>query len=174
MKGGKMILLSIISVIVIVLIIFQIKSMSAVVLIHSVEINTPKEKVWQILNQLEMVANYNPQVERAKYITDIKNGVGASRECKMHDGYLVKERITKVETDAITMELYESSWPVKDMRWRTQLSENNGKTIMKQKLEYKVKHGALGAVLNTLVMKGKMNNAIQETFEGLKSYAEKD
>ena len=174
MKKSKMTLIGIISVIVLVLIVFQFKSMSTVELNHKIEINAPKEKVWQILNQLEAVSDYNPQVDQAKCISEMRTGVGASRECTMKDGSSVKERVVFIESNTISMELYESSWPVKEMRWTTKLSDLSGRTEMTQKLEYKVKFGAIGALLNTFVMKSKMYAAIQETFEGLKKHAEKD
>ncbi|MDO5970279.1 hypothetical protein Q4Q35_10725 [Flavivirga aquimarina] len=38
----------------------------------------------------------------------------------MKNGSKIKERVIKVkENKVITMELYESNWPVKDMKWRT-------------------------------------------------------
>lgn len=175
MKKGKMILLTISLVFALILIIFQIISMRNVELNHSIEVKAPKEKVWQILTELETVAYYNPKVKAAVCISTSRTGIGASRECTMHDGSKVKERIIKLETDpyAVSMELYESSWPVKDMNWRTVLESKGNKTLINQNLQYKVKFGAFGAILNTLMMKGKMESAIQETFEGLKDYSER-
>jgi len=95
--------------------------------------------------------------------------MGASRECTMRDGSKVKERVIKVEENkAITMELYESNWPVKDMKWRTAVESKNGKTLVTQKLEYKMKFGALGALMNSLFLESKMNNTLQDVFESMK------
>ena len=174
MKKRNKMLIGVLSVVVLIAIIFQVISTRTVELGHQIVINAPQERVWQILNQLDAVAHYNPQVDKAKCISDTRMGVGASRECTMHDGSSVKERVTLLEANAVTMELYESSWPVQDMNWRTQLSAKEGGTLVSQKLRYKVKFGALGALLNTLMMRSKINGAVQETFEGLKTYAEND
>lgn len=168
-----MVLGSILGIIVLILIVFQIKSSKTIVLNHQIKIDGPLEKVWQTLNDIEAVADYNPQVDKAKCITDIRNGVGASRECTMKDGSKVKERIISIEDNkAITMELYESNWPVKDMKWRTAIESANGKTLVIQKLEYKVKMGAFGALLNFLFLENKMNETLQDVFNSMKTHIE--
>lgn len=168
-----MILVSVIAVIVLILIVFQIKSGNTIVLSHQIEIDSSPSQVWETLNNIEAVADYNPQVEKALCITNEKKGVGAGRECTMKDGSKVKERITKVEENkAITMELYESNWPVKDMQWRTAIEDKNSKTLVTQKLEYKMKFGALGALMNSLFLQNKMNSTLQEVFESMKSHIE--
>ena len=169
----KMILSSVLGVIIVVLIIFQIKSGQTQTLNHSIEINSSPAKVWAVLNDLEAVSHYNDQVETAVCLTNNREGVGASRSCTMKDGSEVKERVIEIEDmHAITMELYESNWPMKDMRWRTALEENQGKTLVTQKLEYKMKFGALGALLNTLILKNKLNSNLAVVFTNMKNYIE--
>ncbi len=169
----KMILGSVLAVIALVLIVFQVKSGKTIVLEHQIQIDNSPSLVWKTLNEIEAVADYNPQVEKALCISNNKTGIGASRECTMKDGSKVKERITNIEPDnAITMELYESNWPVKNMKWRTAIADKNGGALVTQKLEYQVKFGAFGAILNALVLENKMNSTLQGVFESMKSYIE--
>lgn len=169
----KMILGGILGIIVLVLIVFQIKSTKTIILNYQIEIDSSADEVWKTLNDIESVAEYNPQVEKALCISDKKEGVGARRECTMTDGSKVKERIISIEDNkAITMELYESNWPVKDMKWRTAIERVNGKILVTQKLEYKMKMGALGALLNSLFLKNKMNSTLQDVFNNMKTYIE--
>lgn len=169
----KMILISGIVLIALILVVFQIKSGNTIVLNHQIEIDNSPGKVWEILNNIETVAEYNPQVEKAQCITNNKSGMGASRECTMTDGSKVKERVINVEENkAITMELYESNWPVKDMKWKTTIENRDGKTLVTQKLEYKMKFGALGALMNSLFIQSKMDGTLQEVFESMKAHIE--
>ena len=152
---------------------FQIISSNTIILNHEVFINNTPEKVWQVLNDIEAVEKYNPQVAIATCISTSKEGVNSSRECKMKDSSSVKEKITLIEPNkAITMELYESSWPVQNMQWRTAIEPKENGTLVTQKLECKVKYGAFDAILNTLMMKNKMDASLKEVFAGLKKYSE--
>jgi len=168
-----MILVTILTSVIAVIIFFQIKSGNTIYLTHQIQIDAPPSAVWDVLNTIETVADYNPQVNESHCITENKTGPGASRECTMIDGSVVKERIVKIEPDqAITMELYESNWPVRDMKWRTAVEPKDGGTWVTQTLEYKMKFGAVGAILNSLFLKSKMDSSVQEVFESMKAYVE--
>lgn len=172
MKTKKIILWTVI-LLAIVLTYFQYLSTQTTTLDHQVFVNNTPEKVWEVLYDIESVEHYNPMVKKATCISTVQAGVNASRECKMIDESTVKERIIDVEPNkALTMELYESTWPVHDMKWRTAIEAKETGTLVTQKLEYKVKYGALGALLNTLMMRNKMDASLQEVFTGLKNYTE--
>jgi len=140
---------------------------------HGVRINAPSGKVWKILANLESVQHYNPGVAKAEYITTIKSGIGAARKCDLKDGAMVKETVTGWEYDrAITMELTESPWPVRNMRWKTEVHNEGQFTRLSQVLTYEVKLGPIGRILNSLVMRNKMDKNLGQIFESLKQYAE--
>ena len=152
---------------------FQVISNNVITLNNEVFINASPDKVWSILNNLEEVENYNPQVSKAVCISTEHSGVNASRQCTMKDGSVIKERVSLVEPyQAITMELYESSWPVQNMKWRTAITAKNSGTLVTQKLQYQVKYGAFGALLNSVMMKNKMYKSLEEVFTELKNYSE--
>lgn len=99
---------------------------------HQITINAPIEKVWGVLTDLEQVGAYNPLVKSVKYITDHKTGVGAARECQFEPKGSGKERVTAIaEMKSISMEMYESDWPLKFMNWTNYLTESNGTTSVK-------------------------------------------
>jgi len=152
---------------------FQIVSSKTITLQNEILINASPEKVWAVLTDIEAVEHYNPQVEKATCISTAKEGAGACRECRMKDGSSVRERILSVEPNqAVTIELYESPWPVQDMRWRTNIEPSNNVTLVTQELNYRVKYGALGALMNAIMMKDRMDESIKGAFAGLKQYAE--
>jgi uncharacterized membrane protein len=140
---------------------------------HKIKIDAPLEKVWSVLANLEEVASYNRAVKSARYISENRTGIGSSRQCEMDKGH-VKERVTNVdERKSISMELFESDWPLKFMRWTTEVDDSsNGTTIMRQVTEYEPGMGILGKIMNVLVMKKKFSRILDELFIDLKQYVE--
>lgn len=140
---------------------------------HEISINAPAEKIWQVLDNLEAVQHYNPIVARAKYISANKTGIGAARHCDFKPKGWGKERVIGYDPQqSLTIELYESTWPVKSMWWRTSLKPDGKKTIVEQELEYQLKFGPLGKLLNRLVMQKRLDKSIAEIFVSLKSFVE--
>lgn len=124
---------------------------------------------------LEQVKNYNPLVDSVKYISDNRLGVGASRECHFKPKGLAKERVTDVkELSSVSMEMYESDWPLKYMHWTNYLSGSNGITTLKTVTEYKMKFGILGSLMDKMVMRPKFNKVLDDLFLSLKKYAEQN
>ncbi len=140
---------------------------------HEIIIHSDPEKVWKILADLEAVQFYNPTVVTARYISSNREGIGASRECEVKPKGNVKERVTGwIPGKSMTVELYESDWPVRNMHWTTNLHPSNGATKLTQQLHYEPK-GLLGTVLNVLILKRMMNKNLSVVFIRLKQYVEK-
>lgn len=143
-----------------------------VILEHKIEIKAPVDKIWNILVNLEEVAEYNTYIKSVKLISEEKR-VGISRECQFKSKGFAKERITAIdEMKSLSMEMYESDFPFKFMRWTYFLSSKNRITSLKTITEYKVKYGLLGLLLNQLIMKSKFNKTMEEVFLSFKKYAE--
>ena len=67
----------------------------------------------------------------------------------------------------------ESDWPIHFMRWVTRIEPSQGGTRITQSLEYQVKFGPLGWLLDRLVMKRKLTAALNDVFASLARYAER-
>ena len=140
---------------------------------HEIVINAPVKKMWAVLANLENVAKYNPVVSHARYISQNKEGVGAARECEFKPKGSAKERVFEWEPERVlAIELYEHNWPVKTMRWWTRLKPEGNNTRVTQVMEYEMKFGILGNLMNALMMKRKLNQGVTEIFENLKKFAE--
>ncbi len=139
---------------------------------HEIKIKAPIKTVWNTLVNLENVVKFNFHIKAVKCLSD-KKGVGASRKCELKSKGFAKERITDLtEFKSISMEMYESDFPINHMEWTYFLSFNNGITTLKTITEYRVKYGALGVLLNFLIMKPKFNKTMNEVFVSLKKYVE--
>jgi hypothetical protein len=140
---------------------------------HEVHAACPPERVWALLEDLEAVQRYNPGVRRAAIEGPQRTGVGARRSCDLLPKGRVVERVTHWEDGrALGLELAESDWPLHFMRWVTRIEPRNGGACITQSLEYRVKFGPLGWLLDRMVMKRKLTATLDAVFASLVQHAE--
>jgi ligand-binding SRPBCC domain-containing protein len=142
---------------------------------HSIRIEAPVEIVWEaIAGDLTAVQHYNQMVSSARFVTEQHHGVGAMRRCELKPKGFVQERVWAWTPDqTIGLEVAASEWPIVFMKWKTELQHDGKATLVNQELNYKLKFGLLGAVMDALMMRRKLDNAIRDMFENLKRYVEK-
>ena len=140
---------------------------------HEISANCPPSALWTLLSDLEAVQRYNPGVERAAIHGDKPAGVGAMRVCQLRPKGRVLERVTHWEEGrAVGLEVTESDWPIHFMRWVTRIAPSGRGSVITQSLEYKVKFGPLGWLLDNLVMKHKLKSNLDAVFASLVKHAE--
>jgi len=140
---------------------------------HEIQAACSSERIWALLADLEAVERYNPGVKRAVIEGTQRSGVGARRSCELVPKGRVVERVTNWEEGrAVGLEVVESDWPIHFMRWVTRIEPNERGTRVTQSLEYAVKFGPLGWLLDRLVMKRKLTSALDEVFASLARRAE--
>ena len=140
---------------------------------HEIRANCPPTTVWALLSDLEAVQRYNPAVSAAVVEGVQRTGVGATRACTLLPKGRVVERVTHWEEgSALGLEVIESDWPMHFMRWVTRIEPREGATRITQDLEYKIKFGVLGWLVDRLVMKRKMTATLDGVFAGLVRQAE--
>jgi hypothetical protein len=140
---------------------------------HEIHAACAPEIVWKILADLEEVARYNPGVRAAETMGAQRTGVGAMRACELVPKGRVVERVTHWEEGrALGLEVTESDWPIRFMRWVTRLEASSGGTRIFQELEYEPKFGPLGWVLDRLMMKNKLTGTLDGVFASLVKHAE--
>jgi hypothetical protein len=140
---------------------------------HETTAKCAPTKVWALLADLEAVARYNPTVRAAAVQGSQRTGIGARRACELLPSGRVVERVTHWEDGrAVGLEVAESDWPIQFMRWVTRVESQGAATRITQKLEYQVKFGPLGWLLDKLVMKRKLTIALDGVFAKLVKVAE--
>jgi hypothetical protein len=140
---------------------------------HEIHAACPPSKVWKVLANLEEVARYNPGVRSAETIGARRTGVGAIRACDLVPKGRVVERVTHWEEGhALGLEVTESDWPIHFMRWVTRVEPSDGGTRISQELEYELKFGPVGWLLDRLVMKKKLTETLDGVFSSLVNHAE--
>lgn len=140
---------------------------------HDVQAHCPPERVWALLSNLEAVQRYNPTVRTAAIRGERRTGIGAERDCALLPNGRVVERVIHWEDGrAVGLEVAESDWPIHFMRWVTYIEPNGSGTRITQDLEYQVKFGPLGWLLDRLVMRRALRTTIDAVLESLVKHAE--
>jgi hypothetical protein len=139
---------------------------------HEIHGKCPPEHVWTLLADLEAVERYNPSVRSAKIRGDRRSGVGAERACELSPSGRVVERVTVWDPGrAVGLEVVESDWPIHFMRWVTKVEPSRDGCVIRQDLEYEVKFGVLGRLMDRWVMKRRLTRTLDELFRSLLAYA---
>jgi ligand-binding SRPBCC domain-containing protein len=145
------------------------------VLENSIRIDTTPDKVWSVLASLDALAKYDPGVTKSEIVSAAKEGPGAARRCDLTPGGWFKERVTDWRPgEALSFELYECSLPVRRLRHSYTLVPEGGATVVRQRMEYALKLGPLGKLLDAVMVRRKWDAGIKGFLSGLKRFAEAD
>ncbi|MBK6696061.1 MAG: SRPBCC family protein [Myxococcales bacterium] len=143
------------------------------VLENSIRINASPEDVWSVLGKLDALHEYDPGVTLAKILDGAPAGVGAARQCDLAPGGWFRERVTSWQpAETIGFELYECALPVKSLRHTYTLEKAGDETVVRQRMEYELKFGPLGKVMDALMVRKKWDSGIKGFFVGLKRHVE--
>ena len=138
-------------------------------------INAPREKVWAVLADLGAVQDYNPNVSRSHYNSGPREGVGASRHCDFTVGGSIEETaVAWKDGESFTLELHDGKLtpPFKTALGTFHLQPEGEGTRVSVDLEYSMKYGLLGALMDRFLVQSRFGDAITRTLAGLKQHVE--
>jgi hypothetical protein len=140
---------------------------------NRVEISATPEKVWSALAKLEALQDYDPAIAKSEVETTGTSGLGASRRCALKDGGWFREKVTIWEPHRVlAFELHDCSLPVRRLAHRYTLTERAGTTLVEQRMDYTLKFGPIGALLDRVLVRRRWDQGIKAFFLGLKGYVE--
>ena len=143
------------------------------ILENSIRIEASPGDVWSVLAALELLDRYDPGVKKSVLVSDAKEGPGAARRCDLVPGGWFKETVAEWKPhEALSFELVECTLPVRRLKHSYTLSAEGGSTFVHQKMEYELKFGPLGKLMDALMVRRKWNAGIEGFLSGLKGYVE--
>jgi ribosome-associated toxin RatA of RatAB toxin-antitoxin module len=145
-------------------------------LINEITINSSTEKIWNVLSDLERLDKYDPTVKKSSLITSESSELGAKRKVDMKDGKnWFEEKVTVWKlNEALTYQLTACSFPIHRLKHSYSFEKSGNQTKVRQVMEYDVKFGFIGKVLDKLMIRKQTDNGIKKFFAGLKNYVEKN
>lgn len=144
-------------------------------LINDITINASIGKIWSILTNLELLDKTDPTVKKATLISENKTGLEAKRKVLMQDGKSwFDEKITVFKpNEELVYQLTDCSFPIKGLKHTYSFQKNGDQTKVQQVMEYTVKFGLLGVLMDKMMIGKQFNSGINKFLNGLKTYAEK-
>jgi ligand-binding SRPBCC domain-containing protein len=140
---------------------------------NAIRIEAPPEKVWSVLASLDALERYDPGVARSEIVSETKGGPGSARRCDLVPGGWFKERVADWRPhEALSFELYECTLPVRRLRHSYTLVADGDGTLVRQRMEYQLKFGPLGRLLDAALVRRKWAAGVRGFFAGLKRYVE--
>lgn len=144
-------------------------------LYNRITVNASVQELWAVLSDLEELDKYDPTVKTATIISTQRTGLNAARKVLMSDGKnWFEEKITEFEPSrSLCYQLTDCSFPLKRLRHSYRFKPTPSGTELEQVMEYTVKFGLLGKVLDRLMIRKQTSAGIQKFFSGLKAHVER-
>ncbi|MCX6352786.1 MAG: SRPBCC family protein [Bacteroidetes bacterium] len=141
---------------------------------NEITVNASIDKVWTMLTEVELLDQFDSTVKKSIAVSQKKSGLGAKRKVDMHDGKnWFEEKVTVFKpNEALTYQLTDCSFPIAGLKHSYSFEKIGNQTKVKQVMEYTVKFGLFGKLLDAIMIRKQSDNGIKKFFGGLKSYAE--
>ncbi|MFT5680586.1 MAG: hypothetical protein ACI8RZ_001492 [Myxococcota bacterium] len=132
-------------------------------------IEAPASRVWDAVADIGGVHRWHPKVKQSPLLSETLQGPGASRRCEFYDGTSVVEEVVDwVEGESLTMELSDMSMPLNTARATLRVSgQASTSTEISMEMEYAVKYGPLGWVMDAVMMRRMMGQMFDLILSGL-------
>lgn len=142
-----------------------------------ITINSPKQKVWEIVSDLGEIYRFNPNVSKSYYTSDKTQGIGAARICELLPSGKILETVTNwIEGSGFLLQIepIEKAPPMKNFSGFFELERlDDYRTQVSVTINYGMKLGIIGNLLNNLIIQSKMEDGIEDLLKGLKIHLEK-
>jgi ribosome-associated toxin RatA of RatAB toxin-antitoxin module len=144
-------------------------------LFNEITIEAPIQKIWEVLTNVEELEQYDPTVKSSTARSESKRGLGASRKVEMKDGKnWFEEKVTEFKpNESLIYELTACSFPIHHLKHSYHFEEINGQTKVSQRMDYQMKFGLFGKLMDWIMVRRQSDKGIKLFFNGLKSHIEK-
>ena len=138
-------------------------------------IDAPKERVWATIADLGGIQQFHPGVSRSYYLSDQREGVGASRRCELLPMGTVDEKAVDWQPGReFTLEIVPGpkAPPFKEAHGRMWVEEDEAGTLVGLQIDYQLKFGPLGRVMDRFLVQPQFRKVVPRILRGLKRYQE--
>jgi len=143
---------------------------------RTLTIPAPAAAVWNTLKDFGGIHRWHPKVERSPLLSSNNEGLGAERVCHFHDGTSVREEIVEyIDGQRMRVSLSEFSMPLERadaiLEVRAVSATSSEVTMT---MDYDVKYGPLGWVMNNLMMQPMLGKLLGQILESLGEHVVSD
>ncbi len=132
-------------------------------------INAPAEQAWNVIADYGNVYRFHPSVKFSSLVSSVERGVGARRRCDFYDKTIVVEEVTEwSEGEGFVVELSGGTMPFEHAHVQLKVRPiEEDSTLVTYKMEYKVKYGLVGRIMDALIIRRKMSNMFINVLKGM-------
>jgi ribosome-associated toxin RatA of RatAB toxin-antitoxin module len=132
---------------------------------NEITIQAPIEKIWEALSNIGMIEKYDPTVKKSSSLSSMQSGIGSARKVDMKDGKnWFEEKCPAWKThEALTYELTACSFPVNKLKHTYSLEQFGSQVKVKQVMEYEIKYGLLGKVLDAVMIRNSQTLVLKSS-----------
>lgn len=143
-------------------------------LTERIEIRAPGSAVWETLADFGNVSDWAPHMKTSKLIGDVKSGVGTRRGMRHALGFRFEEAVTKwTEGEGYSFHVFRAPFPMTDVRESWLTGRENGCSTVTTTVNYSMKMGALGIILDWLMIRFIVRHEMRTGLHGLKQHLER-
>ena len=137
------------------------------------EINASAAEVWQVIRDFNNVYIWAPAVTASYGITNIDEGVGAGRHCKVKGFGEIDEHVTEWEDGVGFTYSVTPLGPLGDSHSRWVISPvSDNSSVVSLEYSYNLRFGIIGKLMHMLMMRNKLTSGFNEGLGNLKKRVE--
>lgn len=140
---------------------------------NEIDIEATPAEVWDVLADLDRLAEYDPVVVTSTILGDRPSGLGARRRCEVKPRRWFHEEVTIWEPhERVQFTIIECNLPTDNLTHSYTLTPTPTGTNVEQVMKYEMRLGLLGRALNTLIIRRKSDQGVKKFFRGLQDHVE--
>jgi len=125
------------------------------------------EEAWQLMQDISLPHNYVPGIINTEIISDVKTGVGASRLVFQSVSKSLSETVTEwKEGQGFVIRVHRGERgappPFKELNFTYGLEEENGRCYLNNVMSYRTAWGAVGVLLDKLVLRKAIQSSLRD------------
>lgn len=137
-------------------------------------IKASRQNVWSALADFGDVAAWAPYMRVSHLVGEQESGVGTMRAMRHQFGFRFKERVTGwTEGEGFEFDVLKAPWPMCDVRETWRITQDERGVSVTTRVEYGMKLGALGALLDGLLVRFVVLREMRSGVRGLKEHVER-
>ena len=135
---------------------------------NQIDIAATPDQVWEVLADLDRLHEYDPVVTRSTVVGEQHEGVGAQRRCDARQGRYFVEAVTEWDQpNRLQFTIIECNLPTRDLTHTYTLEATPSGTRVSQVMRYDTRYGALGTILDRVMIRRKTDQGIKGFLAGL-------
>ena len=135
-------------------------------------VRAPSSQVWDMIADVGTIASWHPGVAKSAVLSGNRSGLGAKRRLELYQGGAAVEEVTAVvEGSSVTLAMSDHTMPLSRGEVAFELrADGDERTQVTMSLDYDMKYGPLGWLMNLLVLRPIMRKLFGAVIAGLEHH----